>query len=259
VFQISLPTLLETLQILGTVEATRPKDDYNAMRTNARLRTGPFSPFWGDVTGMCLIDWDEPGSPLIIRLEEAGLRTSIDMNTYESEMPDDIPFDHDHVAFRIIMQARLLNGIMAELATTGPEKLTIGVSRDAPYVTFSGHSDLGDTVVDLARGRRDLLETFYIPPDADEDNVGWLQTYRYDLLRLATDAMRIASKVAFRGDAQGVVSWNFMIDRVSELGKNSFVRFDYVPYARGIDDGDDEAEEDDDDGSPGRDRDDIGF
>lgn len=171
-------------------------------------------------------------------INEAGVLTTASLNTYLADMPDVIPFDNEAVMFRIVMAARLLSDMMAELAVTHPEKLTVSVTRSSPYVLLSGHSDLGDSVVDVGRGRRELLETFTMHADADH----WLQSYRFDLLRAAGDGMKIASKVAFRGDEQGVLSWNFMVDAAAGNGESSFIRFDFVPYARGIDD-DEEGEE----------------
>ena len=65
--------------------------------------------------------------------------------------------------------------------------------------------------------------------------------------------MAVATKVSVRGDAQGVLSLQFMIE--IEPGKASFVDFRFVPYVAEEGDeedmedeggGDDEGEEDDD-------------
>jgi cell cycle checkpoint protein len=83
--------------------------------------------------------------------------------------------------------------------------------------------------VDFARGK-DLLETFSI-------NDRWSQAYKFDFIRHASEAMRIASKVSLRGDSQGVLSLQFMVD--VEGGKRSFLDFRFVPFAT-HDDGDED-------------------
>jgi cell cycle checkpoint protein len=66
-----------------------------------------------------------------------------------------------------------------------------------------------------------LLETFTI---ADR----WSQTYKFDFIKNSTEAMRIANKVSLRGDAQGVLSLQFMVEM--EGGKRSFLDFRFVPF-----------------------------
>jgi cell cycle checkpoint protein len=87
--------------------------------------------------------------------------------------------------------------------------------------------------VDFAKGR-DLLETFSI-------RERWVQTFKFDMIKSASEAMRIASKVSLRGDAQGVLSMQFMVE--VEGGGINFLDFRFVPYAdqeQEDDEGDDE-------------------
>lgn len=89
--------------------------------------------------------------------------------------------------------------------------------------------------VDFAKGK-DLLETFTVPEK-------WTQSYKFDMIKAASEAMRLASKVSVRGDEQGVLSLQFMVE--VEGGGISFVDFRFVPFLQEEDeDGDNEDDED---------------
>ena len=68
-----------------------------------------------------------------------------------------------------------------------------------------------------------------------------MQTFKFDTIKAATEAMRISSKVSMRGDGQGVLSMQFMVE-VEGAGL-SFLDFRFVPYAHHEDDEDDEGDE----------------
>lgn len=112
-------------------------------------------------------------------------------------------------------------------------KLSITTSKLSPYLSFTGKGDLGSSDVDFARGR-ELLETFSIRDK-------WTQSYKFDFIKNSTEAMRIANKVSLRGDGQGILSLQFLVD--IEGGKRSFLDFRFVPFATHESD---EDEEDDD-------------
>ena len=235
-FQINLTSLLEALQIFGAVDvASRAQRAENEQyRSNIRnYRPDAFSHQALGISGTCCFVYENEGALSII-IEESGVKTTANLVTYLPEMPDEIPFDREDLAFKIIMPARHLLDAMTELATTGTDKLSVTVSRAQPYLLFSGQGELGSSSVDFARGK-DILETFSM------QDKRWVQKYKFDLIKSSTEAMRIASKVAFRGDRQGVLNWNFMVD-VDGRGK-SFLTFKFVPYA--TIDGDEDTEEED--------------
>lgn len=226
-FQISLPALLETLQIFGATDAAarQAKADVDPYRSNLRnYRSDAFSAQTLGMTGTCSLSHTEQGAPFSIVLDEAGVSTTCNLTTYvpEAETPDDIPFDIEDLSFKIITQSRWLLDALAELGAGGPEKLTIAATRGEPYLrlTTSG-GPLGSSSVDFAKGK-DLLETF---------SVGrrWVQTFKFDMVKAASEAMRIASKVSLRGDGQGVLSMQFMVE--VEGSGPSFLDFRFVPYA----------------------------
>jgi len=121
-FQISLPALLETLQIFGLTDpnATKP----------AWARDNPYptsTAFSNNVLGMnnlCRISYDSLGSPLSIILTESSIRTTCELTTYEPEYTDEIPFDRAGLLLKTVMRGSWLFDAISELAQTSPEKLT---------------------------------------------------------------------------------------------------------------------------------------
>ncbi len=75
----------------------------------------------------------------------------------------------------------------------------------------------------------------------------WTQSYKFEMIKSAAEAMRLASKVSVRGDEQGVLSLQFMVE--VEGGGISFVDFRFVPFIRGEDDEDEGEDEDEEDQS----------
>lgn len=187
--------------------------------------------------GTCSLSYTAEGEPFSVVLEESGVRTTCNLNTYVPEVPEDIPFDVEDISFKIITQARVLLDVLGEIAPSQPERLTIAASRREPYLQFSSTGILGSSAVDFANGK-ELLETFAVKEK-------WKQTFKFDIIKSATEALRIASKVSIRGDKQGVLSMQFMVE-VEGAGL-SFLDFRFVPYAEN----DDEYEEDEEEGEDG--------
>ncbi|GKU18907.1 unnamed protein product [Fusarium langsethiae] len=230
-FQFSLSSVLEVLQIFGAVDvATRAhKAEQDPYRSNLRnYRPDAFSNQTLGISGTCTLLYAEEGDPFKITIEESGVKTTASLTTYLPEIPDDIPFDRTDLTFKIIMQSRTLLDSLAEISPTVPLKLTITATKASPFLSLAGAGDLGSSGVDFARGR-DLLETFTI-----QDH--WSQAYKFDFIKNSTEAMRIANKVSLRGDSQGVLSLQFMVD--IEGGKRSFLDFRFVPFLQ--DDGEDD-------------------
>jgi cell cycle checkpoint protein len=237
-FQISLSALLQTLQIFGAADATTSRfskldnDGYNS-----NIRPGRPNAFSNQALGMaavCRLSYTGIGSPFSIILEESGVTTTCNLNTYEPESPEEIPFQRDSMQVKIIMQARWLFDAVSELSLTSPSRLDITASPNAPYLSLSAVGPLGSASVEFAKGR-ELLETFTV---ADK----WTQSYKFEMIKAAAEAMRLASKVSVRGDEQGVLSLQFMVE--VEGGGVSFVDFRFVPYLRDEDEDDGEASHD---------------
>ena len=90
---------------------------------------------------------------------------------------------------KIIMQARWLFDVISELSSTSPTRLDITAFPTAPYLSLSAVGHLGSATVEFAKGR-DLLETFTVAEK-------WTQSYKFEMIKAASEAMRLASKVSF--------------------------------------------------------------
>jgi cell cycle checkpoint protein len=156
-FQISLSALLETLQIFGAADASnfRPsKPDSDGYSSNIRPnRPNAFSSQALGMGGVCRLSYAGIGSPFSIILEEAGVITTCNLNTYEPESPEEIPFQRDAMQVKVIMQARWLFDAVSELSSTSPSRLDITATPEAPYISLSAVGHLGSASVDFAKGR----------------------------------------------------------------------------------------------------------
>lgn len=243
-FQISLPSLLETLQILGLTDPNNNKPPW--------ARDNPSSTaFSNNVLGMnnmCRISYIGLGSPLSIILTESTIRTTCNLTTYEPAFADEIPFDRQSLAFKTIMRGSWLFDAISELNSTTPERLTLvaKMTKGKPFFALSASGPLGSARVEFnntpnlshpfppappnpadpstpGEPQPNLLETFQL----SDPSLPLRSTYKFSLIQKAAKAMSIATKVSVRADTQGVLSLQFMIE--VEPGKVSFVDFRFVP------------------------------
>ncbi|KAK6007155.1 hypothetical protein QM012_006163 [Aureobasidium pullulans] len=237
-FQISLPALLETLQIfsLGDSNAFRqqqdPYDALTAFRQN-RNANNPFSASALGSSGLCRISYETRGSPLSIQLSESDVTTNCDLTTYEAETTEDIPFDRESLALKTIMRSAHLADAISELASTNPTSLSLTASPTAPYMSLSATGPLGSATVDFNKDQDPLLlETFQCP-------ARFRTTYNFRHIKAVYRAMVSATKVSVRTDEQGVLSLQFLIEvdptAQAEPGKEgiAFVDFRIVPQVEG--------------------------
>lgn len=223
-FQVSLTALLETLQIFGVTERsdrwTAKNDAYSSGIASATADSAFDNRVLG-MTGVCRILYAAEGEPLCIVLEETGVSTTCELVTYEPESAEIIPFDRDQIPLKIIMRATWMQDAINELSTTSPDKLTITASDRAPYLVLLSTGPLGSAGVEFSKDPQ-LLETFQVSRKSTN-------SYRFSLVKNTAKAMAVATKVSIRGDAQGVLSMQFMIE--VGHGAVSFVDFRFVPLA----------------------------
>ncbi|KAF2664179.1 Rad1-domain-containing protein [Microthyrium microscopicum] len=253
-FSISLAALLETLQIFGLSELSKPtpwnRDPYNRDAFSAQAL---------GLSGICRLRYDSVGSPLVIILEEAGISTTCKLVTYEPAYDSDIPFARLELGMKIIMQASYLADAITELSTSNPEHLTIRATDT--FLILSASGDHGSAVVQFHRDNkavqendalaagpnavpkrnRGILETFQVSGES------FSQSYKFSHISNTKKALQSAIKVSIRGDSQGVLSLQFMIENL-EGGGVSFVDYRFIPLVR--DEGYEEDEELGDIGAP---------
>ena len=172
------------------------------------------------MNGVCRVSYAAIGDPLCIVLEEKGVTTTCELVTYEPDLFDEIPLQKDAIAQKIIMRASWLHDAINELSSTSPTRLTIASSPTPPYFTLSSSGPLGSAMVEFSKDPQ-LLETFQVPSRT-------VNTYKFSLIKGASRAMDIATKVSIRTDEPGVLSLQFMIE--VEGGGYSFVDFRFVPF-----------------------------
>ncbi|MCJ1426895.1 ssDNA endodeoxyribonuclease [Sticta canariensis] len=243
-FQISLSSLLETLQIFGINDVKdrwSNRDQAYGGVAGSFVRGDPAATFGNrplGMNGMCRLSYHESGDPFCITLEEGGVTTICELVTYEPEFEEDIPLQLDALAHKVIMRASWLYDAINELSSTSPTRLTIVASPTAPYFTLSSNGPLGSAMVEFGKSP-ELLETFQVPRRT-------VNTYKFSLIKAASKAMAIASKVSIRGDEQGVLSLQFLIE--VDGGGVSFVDFHFVPFELEEGEGDEESPVADEDG-----------
>ncbi|KAI9660728.1 MAG: ssDNA endodeoxyribonuclease [Alyxoria varia] len=269
VFQISLPALLETLQILVSPDSASnsSRDRFNRDSTteprNGAIRGGaPTNAFDTRIldmpAGLCRFHYEGPGDSLRLILEEANVITTANLTTYEpEEAAEDIPFNRGALALKIIMRPAWLYDALNELGSTGAERVTLSAipdTADSPKLALSAAGPLGSATVEFAKDAPQLLETYQVPKRTRN-------SYKYSMLKAAARAMAIAAKVSIRGDDQDVLSLQFMIEVHNDIRGQpssnsstgggaapepavSFVDFRFVPYVP-----EELAQLDDEDGS----------
>lgn len=281
-FVVSLTALLETLKIFGINDLNEPNGirDTNLSQTNPA--SSAFSAPTLLMDRSCTLQYAQHGSPLSIAITESGVKTTCELVTYEPENETDIPLQRDAIIMKIIMRSAWLHNAIAELDSSTPTilKLSACATRE-PYFALSGaggpfsestvefsvdqhneivggpsqaataalsqsHKVLTDDGSSRARATRSKLaptvtETFLVsPPSSMGERIR--QNYRFALIRKAARAMSVANKVSIRGDRQGVLSLQFMIELddhstvgrpvgagVKAAGPVCFVDFRFVP------------------------------
>lgn len=269
-FQINVAALLQALQIFGVYDASAAKNQNGGITSSFAAAFN--TPALG-VTGSCKITYQQEGAPLSIIIEEGGVKTNCELNTYR--LPDfydpseeTIPFDTDNILLKIVMTGFRLHDALMEIMSTDSNVLVVSASnRKAPYFALIGEDGpFGDSTVEFAPElqREGKSVARRIRPAATEAfSVAALKgmggrvkdRYRMDLVKKAIRIMQIALKVALRMDQQGVLSLQFMMSQNKALGiagsvygddaKVSFVEYRILPV---WDDEDKHPGDSDDDG-----------
>jgi len=234
-FAISLPALLEALHVFSTNESKfNPwdRDFYNNDAFSAQVL---------GVSGICHIHYEAAGSPLKVVLKETGVTTTCELTTYEPLPMSDIPFSRDELELKAIMAATHLYDAIAELSSWNPDRISINATKSSLKLSAPGHH--GSAVIRFHHGadatpaeenpsmindpaqspvRKGVLETFLVPGPS------FLQDYSFAHIAATRRALSSAIKVSLRGDSQGILSLQFMIENVDGQGV-SFVDFRLLP------------------------------
>lgn len=250
-FVVSLSALLGTLKIFGINDLSEPNGTRDTSLPQTNPASGAFSAPALLVDRSCTLQYAQHGAPLSIAITEAGVKTTCELVTYEPEDDEaDIPLQRDAIIMKIIMRSAWLHNAIVELDSSSPTILKLSAcAKREPYFALSGaggpfsessvefsvdqhneivggtgqgadqsqtHKVLADDGSARARATRTkaaptVTETFLVsPPSAMGERIR--QSYRFALIRKAARAMAVANKVSIRGDRQGVLSLQFMIE-----------------------------------------------
>ncbi|PYI12384.1 DNA repair protein RAD1 [Aspergillus sclerotiicarbonarius CBS 121057] len=277
-FVVSLSALIETLKIFGINDSSTSTNVNRASSVQPTHPSGAnaFSAPSLLLDRSCTIRYVGEGSPLSITLSETGVKTTCELTTYETEGSEiDIPLQRDAIIMKIIMRSAWIHNAIAELAASDPTVLKISASAThEPYFALTGTGgSFSESSVEFsvengqggdARGSTDegsrakkarlaptVTETFLVsPPSSMGSRIK--QNYKFALIQKAARAMAVANKVSIRGDRQGVLSLQFMIEFDANGASNvralkggpppvvTFVDFRFVPL---LDDDEGEGED----------------
>ncbi|KAL9089272.1 MAG: hypothetical protein Q9165_005840 [Trypethelium subeluteriae] len=182
-FEISLPALLETLQILGLTDPRSARDSSRDPSTTTGTHTSTFPTRTAFSThllglpssGLCRLTYSTAGAPLRIHISEPGISTLCELTTYEpgsrsvlapSESREgggeggeggggtaSIPFARDRLALKIILRSAYLHDALTELASTNPERLVMRARRERgsskPLWVLEAEGPLGSASVEF--------------------------------------------------------------------------------------------------------------
>ncbi|KAK6522816.1 ssDNA endodeoxyribonuclease [Arthrobotrys megalospora] len=255
-FQISLSALLECLQIFGA-DGSSNSSGGGGNNNNSRRGIGggisgrenvPFGrqqgPFFGNpnlfeqnslrLPGTCRFVYQGTGFPLSIILEDAGVTTTCHLTTFIPPSTIDlIPFNRTTLTHKIILKSAFLHDALLELDSLSPETLLYSVSpHKKPNFSLSATGILSSATIDFSANNKNVMETFLV-------NEACVGRYKFGLVRKAIKAMDYASKVSLRGDGEGVLSMQYLVE-VGEKGASpTFIDFRFLP----LNDDDDEYDE----------------
>lgn len=232
-FEVSFPALLECMQIFGSDSSgSRAKEerkqsyDRHAGSSAATAIDRVFDARNLGMHGSCRFTYTEPGSPLNLILQVAGLTTVCQLATYETTQIEEIPLQRDDLLLKIIMKATWLHDAISELSSTGPQNLVLFASPLQPYLKLSSEGPYGSISVEFSKDPK-LLEAWQIVEES-------VNVYQFSSIKSTLKAMSIASKVSMRVDNQGVLSLQFMVE--VESGGVNFVDYRILPKIREEDD-----------------------
>ncbi|KAL4933878.1 Rad1/Rec1/Rad17 family repair protein [Aspergillus undulatus] len=245
-FVVSLSALLDTLKIFGVGESSASSASRAAsVQPSTNSASSAFTAPALLLNRSCTFQYFTHGSPLGITLAETGVKTVCELTTYgpdEGEL--DIPFQRDGIVMKIIMRSAWLSNAITELGATNPRVLKISASaKEKPYFTLSGAGGpFSESTVEFsidqegqsgnesdthrkiltkdgtARSRATraklaptVTETFLVSPPSSMGS-RLRQDFGFGYIQKASRAMAAANKVSIRGDRQGVLSLQFMIE-----------------------------------------------
>lgn len=249
-FQINAAALLQALQIFGSLDTAAHKAQNGGITSSFAAAFN--TPALG-VSGSCKLTYAQEGAPLSIIIEEGGMKTNCELNTYRlpnffDHTEETIPFDNENLLLKVVLSSFRLHDALTEIMSTDSPRLVISASnRKQPYFAFIGEGGpFGNSTIEFApemqpRGKSlarktkpAALETFAVA--ALEGMGGRVrERYRTELFKRMIRAMASAVRLSLRMDHQGALSLQFMVSPNKAVGAEADLygehsKITYVEY-----------------------------
>ncbi|KAK9326260.1 Rad1/Rec1/Rad17 [Lipomyces orientalis] len=214
-FSVPMKSLVSCFQIFGSEpdSAGQKSVTQGNSEDGGTMRT-----FLGGNT-VCKMRYDGTGSQFIVMFDESGVTTTCALQTSEYDEISDILLEADAISSKIIMKANYLNDAFRELESTDSETVTVKSTQTPPNFVLISRGELGSVEYKYTRDRN-VIETF-----VSEESVQ--NVYNFKLMMTAIDAIKLATKISWRTDEDGVTSIQCMCD-VGD-GRQTFIDFRFLP------------------------------
>ncbi|KAK9474084.1 Rad1/Rec1/Rad17 [Dipodascopsis tothii] len=214
VFMISLSSLVECVQIFGTVAdlpSGRGGDDEYSARS---FISG---------SSVCKMRYDPREALFVLMIDEGAMTTTCELLTFEPEgAMSDITLSHSSNVRKVIMKAEYVDGAFRELESPASETMVVRFAPTEPHLVFECRGDIGSVEYTFPKDWN-VLETFAVTEACEF-------SYPFSIVNKTRDAVRMASKVCLRTDSNGVMSIQSMCE-VGD-GRQTFIDYRFLPIRR---------------------------
>ncbi|KAK9236485.1 Rad1/Rec1/Rad17 [Lipomyces kononenkoae] len=218
-FSVSMKTLVNCFQIFGNEQESGVQKSGTQSYAETNEGGGMMRTFLGGST-VCKLRYDGTGSPFIVMFDEGGVTTTCELQTSEcDDNISEILLEADAISTKIIMKATYLNDAFRELESADSATLTVKSTLSPATFVLISRGELGSVECKYTRDR-DVIETF-----VSQESVQ--NVYNFKLMMTASEAIKLATKVSWRTDGDGVTSIQCMCD-VGD-GRQTFIDFRCLP------------------------------
>ncbi|GAA95265.1 hypothetical protein E5Q_01921 [Mixia osmundae IAM 14324] len=235
IFEIRLTTLLQCLDIFGGAASSSAHTLLRKRAWQEEEEEGEDKPAWARETRSktpnerdarktaMKLSYRGVGHPLVLLLEESGVVTTCEITTFVPEEILDISFREELRVQKVIMKSEWLLNALSEaekscdricftFASAEDNPAAIRAGRPRPLFRVEALTDVGSSAEMEFPFDQDIVESF--------ECVGMVSnTYKFDHLRFAFNALSASTKTSMRTDEEGLLSLQFMLPMSSARGR----------------------------------------
>lgn len=188
----------------------------------------------------CRMVYQGEGHPfLLIFRQGPSLMTTCQFTTIsmeeEGEGEEELRLDLGNIVQQVIIPGKIMAEAISELNTIRTVTLTIRASSTIPRFALISHGSMGISQFAFPNEKR-VLELFHIQNSSLNNNeeasssgkeVTIANSYNFDLIMKAYEAMSLASRISLRCDVNGFMSLQSMYE-VGD-GRSIFIDFRFAP------------------------------